>query len=81
MFIYVFCEAGYAVYKFTIGLDTCVNSDGCWQPRCITLSHPMADSQMYVVKRNGKKQDSAKFGGEKFERFEAVDLEVEELKL
>ena len=25
----------------------------------------MADSQMYVVKRNGKKQDAAKFGGEK----------------
>ena len=41
----------------------------------------MADSQMYVVKRNGKKQESAKFGGEKFEKFEAVDLEVEELKL
>lgn len=38
---------------------------GCHQGVLNRLSHPMADSQMYVVKRNGKKQDAAKFGGEK----------------
>ena len=34
----------------------------------------MADSQMYVVKRNGKKQDAAKFGGWEIERFAAVQF-------